>query len=79
VPHLSEFYPGICLTPEEKARINLSQGKKSHSQLQMKKYSPKDARRKEIILKNKLIHIQSWIDPEDSRMLKLPDFKTIGS
>ena len=26
MPHLCEFYPGICLTPEEKAWKNLSQG-----------------------------------------------------
>jgi len=26
VPHLGEFYPGICLTTEEKAQRNLSQG-----------------------------------------------------
>jgi hypothetical protein len=26
VPGLGEFYPGICLTTEEKARKNLSQG-----------------------------------------------------
>ena len=26
VPHLCEFHPGICLTTEEKARKNLSQG-----------------------------------------------------
>ena len=26
VPRLGEFYPGICLTTEEKARKNLSQG-----------------------------------------------------
>ena len=26
---LCEFYPGICLTTEEKARKNLSQGKKN--------------------------------------------------
>jgi hypothetical protein len=26
-----EFYPGICLTTEAKARINLSQGKKKMS------------------------------------------------
>jgi hypothetical protein len=32
VPRLSKFYPGICLTTEEKARINLSQGKKIFSQ-----------------------------------------------
>jgi len=31
VPHLCEFYPGICLTTEEKAWKNLSQGKKNHS------------------------------------------------
>jgi hypothetical protein len=27
LPHLREFYPGICLTTAEKARKNLSQGK----------------------------------------------------
>ena len=32
MPHLCEFYPGICITTEEKARINLSQGKKNLSQ-----------------------------------------------
>jgi len=26
VPHLREFYPGICLTNDEKAQKNLSQG-----------------------------------------------------
>ena len=26
VPHLSELYPSICLTTEEKAQKNLSQG-----------------------------------------------------
>jgi len=26
VPRLCEFYPGICLTTEEKARQNLSRG-----------------------------------------------------
>jgi hypothetical protein len=26
VPRLGEFYPGICLTTEEKARKNLSKG-----------------------------------------------------
>ena len=29
VPHLGEFYPGICLTNEEKARKNLSQGSRT--------------------------------------------------
>ena len=33
VPRLWEFYPGICLTIEEKARKNLSQGKKNLSQV----------------------------------------------
>jgi len=28
VPHLCGFYPGICLTTEEKARKNLSQGRR---------------------------------------------------
>ena len=28
MPRLCEFYPGICLTTEEKARKNLSQGKR---------------------------------------------------
>jgi hypothetical protein len=32
VPRLCEFYPGICLTTEEKARKYLSQGKKNLSQ-----------------------------------------------
>ena len=32
VPRLCEFYTGICLTTEEKARKNLSQGKKILSQ-----------------------------------------------
>jgi septation ring formation regulator EzrA len=32
VPRLSEFYPGICLTTEQKARENLSQVKKNLSQ-----------------------------------------------
>jgi len=33
VSRLCEFYPGICLTTEEKARKNLSQGKKNRSQV----------------------------------------------
>ena len=33
VPRPCEFYPGICLTTEEKARKNLSQGKKNLSQV----------------------------------------------
>jgi hypothetical protein len=33
VPHLCEFYLGICLTTEEKARKNLSQGKKNLRQV----------------------------------------------
>jgi uncharacterized protein (DUF342 family) len=33
VPRLSEFYPGICLTNEEKSRKNLSQSKKNLSQV----------------------------------------------
>jgi hypothetical protein len=32
VPRLCKFYPGICLTTEEKVRKNLSQGKKNLSQ-----------------------------------------------
>jgi hypothetical protein len=31
VPRLCELYPGICLTTEEKARKNLSQGRKNAS------------------------------------------------
>jgi hypothetical protein len=31
VPSLCEFYPGICLTTEEKARKNLSQGRSKES------------------------------------------------
>ena len=33
VPRLYEFYPGICLTTEEKERRNLSQGKKNLNQV----------------------------------------------
>jgi hypothetical protein len=33
VPSFCEFYPGICLTTEEKLRKNLSQGKINLSQL----------------------------------------------
>jgi len=33
VPRLCEFYPGICLTTEEKGRKNLSQSKKNLSQV----------------------------------------------
>jgi len=33
VPRLCEFYPGICLITEEKARRNLSQGKINLSQV----------------------------------------------
>jgi len=33
MPHLCDFYPGICLTTEEKARKNLSQGKRNLSQV----------------------------------------------
>jgi len=33
VPRLCEFYAGICLTTEEKARKNLSQGEKNLSQV----------------------------------------------
>jgi len=36
VPRLCEFYPGICLTTEKKARKNLSQGKKNLSQVKKK-------------------------------------------
>ena len=31
VPRLLGFYPGICLTTEEKARNNLSQGSHKHT------------------------------------------------
>jgi hypothetical protein len=31
VPRLCGFYPGICLTAEEKARKNLSQGSHKHT------------------------------------------------
>ena len=34
VHRLCEFYPGICLTTEEKAWKNLSQGKKNLSQVE---------------------------------------------
>jgi hypothetical protein len=34
VPRLCEFYPGICLTTEERACKNLSQVKKNLSQIE---------------------------------------------
>jgi len=30
-------------------------------------------------VKGKAIPIQGWTGPEDSRMLRLPDFKTLGT
>jgi hypothetical protein len=33
VPRLCKFYPGVCLTTEEKAQKNHSQGKKNLSQV----------------------------------------------
>ena len=39
MPRLCEFYPGICLATEEKARKNLSQGMKNLSQVK-KNLSP---------------------------------------
>ena len=38
MPHLCEFYPGICLTTEEKARKNLSQGQKTSVRVQYTYY-----------------------------------------
>ena len=32
-----------------------------------------------IIDKGKAIPLQSWTDPEGSRRLRLPDFKTVGT
>jgi len=29
--------------------------------------------------KGKIITVQAWADPEGSRKLRLPDFKTIGT
>jgi hypothetical protein len=29
--------------------------------------------------KGKAVPLQAWRDPEDSRRLRLPDFKTIGT
>jgi hypothetical protein len=31
VPHIRWFYPGICLTTEDKARKNVSKGSRSHA------------------------------------------------
>jgi hypothetical protein len=30
-------------------------------------------------VKGKAIPLQAWTDPEDSRRLRIPDFKTIGT
>jgi len=45
VPRLCEFYPGICLTTEEKARKNLSQVKKNLSQIRKKLTTEEKARK----------------------------------
>jgi hypothetical protein len=34
---------------------------------------------KQCLYKDKAIQLQAWTDPEVSRSLKLPDFKTIGT
>jgi hypothetical protein len=33
----------------------------------------------EVLLKGKAIPLQAWTGPEDSRRLRLPDFKTIDT
>jgi hypothetical protein len=38
VPRLGELYPGICLTTEEKARKNLSQGSRVQEYVDNNKY-----------------------------------------
>jgi len=43
VPRICEFYPGICLTTEEKAWKNLSQGKKNLSQSRQEKEKSAEA------------------------------------
>ena len=70
VPHLCKFYPGICLTTEEKAQKNLSQdkknlrqGKKNLSQgkknlSQGKKNLSQGKKNLHLILRNK---INKWI------------------
>jgi hypothetical protein len=32
-----------------------------------------------VLVKGKAIPLQAWTDPEGSRRLRLPDFKTIGT
>ena len=45
VPRPCKFYPGICLTPEEKARKkNLSQGKENLSQVNTLRTGDEDLR-----------------------------------
>jgi hypothetical protein len=36
-------------------------------------------RRKEREIKGKAIPVQAWIGPEGSRIVRLPDFRTIGT
>ena len=42
-------------------------------------YEPPEANTKYCKVKGKAIPLQAWTDPVGSRMLRLPDFKTIGT
>jgi hypothetical protein len=35
--------------------------------------------KQQILVKGQAIPLQAWTDPEGSRRLRLPDFKTIGT
>jgi len=42
-------------------------------------YSQQNIKKNVAAVKGKAIPLQAWTGPEDSRRLRLPDFKTIGA
>ena len=73
VPRLCEFYPGVCLTTEEKARKNLSQRKKnlSHSTVYILPKTPTHYKKpsQTHTLQNPLIHtLQNNIKPPQYKL-----------
>jgi len=60
VPRLCEFYPGICLTTEEKARKNLIQGKKNL--IPGKKNLSQVQKTSEYSIESKYSICQNWVE-----------------
>jgi hypothetical protein len=59
VPRLGELYPDICLTTEEKARKNLSQGSRT-----IKIHKPNNKNTQITVLKHEYNHILIKIEPK---------------